>query len=168
MAGERNLAYQALNHNFDNRDCRYIILGGNPRDPGNAPYPQSRFWHHYVNKLLFPQLLTEEEMLVHYTVDHQTFYELVEKFAVPFIQTGGPLGGGLKPHRMTPDALMALFLLKCHENINDRLLGSLFGESAATVCRWLNGLRDYIYQNDQWLQRGRNLSNIGWVIFKFF
>ena len=163
MGAQRNVAYQALNQNFDNRDCRHLMRGGPPQDPGNAPYPQNRYWHLYVNRVLFPELLTEEEMYVHYTVNHQTFYELVEQFAVPYIQAGGPQGGGLKPHRMTPDALMALLLLKCHENLNDRLLGSLFGESASTANRWLRGLRDHIYQNDPWLIRGRNLSNARYV-----
>ena len=120
MAVERNNAIRALNQPFDNRDCRWVATGGAPRDPGNAPYPQSNFWHLYINRVLFPQMLTEEEMYVYYAVGHQTFYELVEEFAVPYIRAGGPQGAPLKPHRMTPDALMALLLLKCHENLNDR------------------------------------------------
>ena len=136
------------------------MCGGAPQDPGNKPYPNSLHWECYVNRALFPQLLSPDEMQTFYATSHQAFYTLVEEFAVPFLQTGGPVGGTLKPHRMTPDALMALLRLKCHHNLCDRLLGSIFGESAATVCRWLNGLRDYIYQNDPWLERGRNLSNI--------
>ena len=137
------------------------MTGGAPRDPGNPPYVQSKHWDHYVNRLLFPQLLTEEEMRVFYSVGHQEFYSLVQEFAVPFLQTGGPQGGTMKPHRMTADALMALLLLKVHENPNDRLLGALFGESARAANQWLHGLRDYVYQHDSWLRRGRNLSNVG-------
>ena len=94
-----------------------------------------------------------------YTVTHQELYLNVEKFAVPFLQTGGPLGGTLKPHRMTADALMCLLLLKLHENLSDRLIGALFGESSRAANQWIRGLRDYIYQHDEWLIRGRNLSD---------
>ena len=99
-------------------------------------------------------------MLLLFSVNHQTFYELVEKYAIPYVQGGGPQGGVLKPHRMTPDSLMGLVLLKVHENPSHRLIGLLFGESASTASKWLNGLRDFIYQTDEWLERGRNLSNI--------
>ena len=161
LRAERAAAMAALDHDFTNRDCRYIMTGGAPRDPGNLSYAQSKHWENYVNKILFPQLLSDEELKTLYCVDHQEFYGLVQEFSVPFLQQGGPQGGTMKPHRMTPDALMALLLLKCHENINDRLLGVIFGESASTVNHWIHGLRDYIYQHDSWLQRGRNLSNVG-------
>ena len=65
----------------------------------------------------------------------------------------------MKPHRMTPDSLLALLLLKIHENLSDRVLGVLFGESASAVNKWLHGLRNHIYQHDPWLRRLRNLSN---------
>ena len=161
MAAERNAAIAALDYAFKNRDCQYIITGGAPRDPGNPPYANNIHWEHYVNRFLFPQLLTEQEMKLCYMMDHQEFYSLVNLYAVPFLQTGGPQGGTLKPHRMTADALMALLLLKVHENINDRLTGVLFGESCCAVNKWLHGLRDYIYEHDSWLIRGRNLSNVG-------
>ena len=160
MAAERNGVIADLNRPFNNRDIRYIMTGGAPQDPGIPPYPQSIHWNHYVNRLLFPQLLTADEMLIFYSVSHQTFYSLVEEFAVPYLQGGGPLGGTMKPHRMTADSMMALLLIKCHENINDRLLGAMFGESASAANRWLQGLRNFIYQNDPWLDRGRNLSNV--------
>ena len=102
-----------------------------------------------------------EEMKTFYGVGHQTLYSLVQEYAIPFLQLGGQHGGVLRPHRMTPDALMCLLLLKCKENLSDRLLGALFGESSHAANHWLHGLRDYIYQNDQWLIRGRNLSNVG-------
>ena len=69
MALERNNAILALNQPFDNRDCRWVALGGGPQDPGNAPYPQSNYWKYYINRVLFPQLLTEEDMYVYYAVD---------------------------------------------------------------------------------------------------
>ena len=163
MAAQRTAAIAALNYPFNNRDCRWIVNGGAPKDPGTPAYVHSTHWEHYVNRVLFPQLLTEEEMKVFYTVDHQTFYSLVEQYAVPFLLTGGPQGGTMKPHRMTPDGLMALLLLKCHENMNDRLLGALFGESAGVANQWLHGLRDHIYEHDGWLNRGRNLSNVRYV-----
>ena len=144
---------------FNNRDCRYVALGGPPQNPGVKPYPNSPYWESYLNRMLFPQLLSKEEMKTFFTVDHQTFYGLVEKYSVPYLHRGGPNGGVLKPHKMTPDALMGLLLLKCHHNLPDRILGSLYGESASSANRWLNGLRDYIYQHDEWLSRGRNLSN---------
>jgi hypothetical protein len=118
MAAERRAAIAALNYDFTNRDVRYIMTGGAPRDPGIHPYVASSHLEHYVNRLLFPQLLIK----VFYTVDHETFYSLVEEFAVPYLQAGGQLGGAGKPHRMTPDALMALLLLMCHENTSDSLL----------------------------------------------
>ena len=158
---ERNAAIAALNHDFNNRDIRWIILGGRPQDPGTRPYPNSSYWEKYVDRLLFPQLLTDDEMHTMFGLDHQTFYGLVAEFAVPFLQTGGPQGGTLKPHRMTADSLMALLLLKCQENLSDRLMGALFGEAANTANQWLQGLRNFIYQTDEWLRRGRNLSNIG-------
>ena len=160
MRVERQAAIATLDQDFKKRDCRWIITGGAPRPPGVRPYANSNHWEYYTNRLLFPQLLSEDEMLTLYTVNHHNFYSLVEQFSVPFLQTGGPQGGTLKPHRMTADSLMGLLLLKCHENINDRLLGFMFGESASSANRWLHGLRDYIYQNDRWLERGRNLSNI--------
>jgi hypothetical protein len=136
-------------------------LGGRPQDPGTSPYPNSSYWEKYVDRLLFPQLLTDDEMHTMFGLDHQTFYGLVAEFAVPFLQTGGPQGGTLKPHRMTADSLMALLLLKCQENLSDRLMGALFGEAANTANQWLQGLRNFIYQTDEWLRGGRNLSNIG-------
>ena len=60
---------------------------------------------------------------------------------------------------MTPDALMCLLLLKCKQNLSDRVIGALFGESSYAANHWIRGLRDYIYQHDEWLIRGRNLSN---------
>ena len=100
-----------------------------------------------------------DEMITFYMMDHQTFYGLVQQYAVPFLQAGGPQGGTMKPHRMTPDSLLALLLLKIHENLSDRVLGVLFGESASAVNKWLHGLRNHIYQHDPWLERLRNLSN---------
>ena len=105
--------------------------------------------------------MTEAECISFYTVDHQTLYEMVELYVVPFLAAGGPNGAVLRPHRMTADALMALFLLKCHTNINDRLLGAMFGESGNVANHWIRGLRDWIYEHDDWLNRGRFLSNIG-------
>ena len=98
-------------------------------------------------------------MLDIFGMDHQALYTLRDEFAVPYLRTPGPLGGTMKPHRMTPDALMGLLVLKCQENLPDRILGALFGESSTTVNDWLHGLRDYIYQHDQWLIRSRNLSD---------
>ena len=161
MRIERNMAVGSLNHPFKNRDIRIILLGGTPRDPGIPPYQNNPHWTHYLNKFLFPQLLTEEEMVSFLTVDHQELYRLVEQYAVPFLAAGGPAGGVLKPHRMTPDALMACLLMKCHYNLNDKLLGAMFGESGSAANRWIRGLRDWIYEHDEWLRRGRNLSNIG-------
>ena len=158
MANETNAAIGTLNQPFKNRDCRRVLLGGPPQDPGIDPYPQNPHWNHYLNRVLFPQLLSPEEMLVFFSVDHQTFYGLRDEFVIPYIQGGGPQGGVMKPHRMTPDALMGLLLFKCHENPSDRLIGALFGESASAANKWLHGLRVYIYQNDNWLVRGRNLS----------
>ena len=66
---------------------------------------------------------------------------------------------------MTGDALMALFLLKCHTNISDRLLGAMFGESGYVANHWIRGLRDWIYEHDDWLNRGRFLSDVGWVLY---
>ena len=85
----------------------------------------------------------------------------MELYAVPFLASGGPAGGVLKPHRMTADALMACLLMKCHYNPNDKLLGAMFGESGFAANHWIRGLRDWIYENDEWLNRGRFLSNIG-------
>ena len=161
MAPQRANATAALNHPFTNRDCRIIAAGGLPRDPGNPPYPNNPHWPHYINRFLFPQLMTEAECISFYTVDHQTLYEMVELYVVPFLAAGGPNGAVLRPHRMTADALMALFLLKCHTNINDRLLGAMFGESGNVANHWIRGLRDWIYEHDDWLNRGRFLSNIG-------
>ena len=160
LGNERQTAIGNLNHPFKNRDCRWVARGGPPRAPGVPAYPNSTHWEHYINRFLLPELLTNEEVKNFYTVDHQTLYTLVNEFAVPFLLRGGPAGGILRPHRMTGDLLMAMLLLKMHENINDRLLGPMFGESASTVNRWEHGLRDYMYQNDRWLQRGRNLSNV--------
>jgi hypothetical protein len=102
----RGAAINALNQDFDNRDCRWIMTGGAPRDPGIQPYAQSRFWSNYVNRMLFPQLLSSDEMKTFYMMDHQTFYGLVQQYAVPFLQTGGPQGGTMKPQRMTADSLL--------------------------------------------------------------
>ena len=63
MAVERNLAVASLNHPFKNRDIWIIMAGGNPRDPGIPSYQNNLHWPHYVNKFLFLQLLTEEEMM---------------------------------------------------------------------------------------------------------
>ena len=161
MAVERQAAIDTLNEPFNNKDVRRILCGGDPQDPGVPPYPNSQFWDKYISRLLFPQLFSEEEMFTLFNMTHQAFYALVNKFAVPFLQTGGPQGGTLKPHRMTADSLMGLLVLKCQENLSDRLLGCLYGESGQTVNQWLRNLRDYIYQNDEWLQRQRNLSNAG-------
>ena len=96
---ERDAVVATLNHPFNNRDVRIILSGGLPRDPGTPAYLLNTHWEHYVNRLLFPQFLSVEEMKVFYSVDHQELYALVEKFAVPFLQTGGPQGGTKKPHR---------------------------------------------------------------------
>ena len=112
-----------------------------------------------MNKFLFPELFTEQELMNFFMVDHQTLYGLVAKYAVPFLASGGPQGGVLKPHRMSADALMVCFLLKFHENINDRLLGAMFGETKQSVNNWIRGLRDWIYAHDDWLIRSRSLSN---------
>ena len=156
---QRDAIIAALDHPFNNRDVRRIMAGGGPRDPGTPAYLLNNYWENYINRLLLPQLLNDEEMHTFFSVSHQQLYYLVEKFAVPFLQTGGPQGGTLKPHRMTPDALMCLLLLKCKENLSDKLIGALFGESSHAANHWIRGLRDYIYQNDEWLIRGRNLSN---------
>ena len=94
-----------------------------------------------------------------FMMTHQEFYRNVRKYVVPFLQAGGPNGGARKPHRMTPDAMLAMLILKCHENPNNRFLGFLIGESRTAACNWLNNLRNYIYQNDQWIRRQQNLSN---------
>ena len=159
MRHQKDAAIAALNHPFTNRDVRHIMAGGAPRDPGTPAYLLNNHWEHYINRLLFPQFLSELEIKVFYSVTHQELYSLVEKFAVPFIATGGPTGGVLRPHRMTPDALMCLLLFKCHENLSDRLIGALFGESGYAANYWIRGLRDFIYQTDDWLIRGRNLSD---------
>ena len=135
------------------------MCGGAPSDPGVATYPNNGFWESYVNRLLFPQLLTDDEIKTVFGMSHQSFYQLVEKYAIPYLQRGGPGGGTLKPHHLTPDALMGLLLLKCQQNLSDRLLGAMYGEDKITVNHWLHGLRDFIYQNDEWLIRRRNLSN---------
>ena len=157
----RNNAIAALDHDFNNRDNRFIVRGGPPRPPGNPPYQNNRLWGHYINRFLFPEFFTEEELIRFFTVDHQTLYGLVEKYALPFLAAGGPQGGVLKPHRMSADALVTCFLLKIHENIHDRLLGAIFGESGRAVNHWIRGLRDWIYSHDDLLNRGRQLSNVG-------
>ena len=55
---------------------------------------------------------------------------------------------------------MCLLLFKCHAGLSDRLIGSLFGESSRAANEWIRGLRDYIYQHDEWLIRGRNLGDV--------
>ena len=154
---ERDAAIDTLDEPFNNRDIRRILLGGDPQDPGNQPYPNSSFWEKYISRVLFPQLLSDDEMITLFGMYHQTFYGLVQEYAVPFLQTGGPQGGSLKPHRFTADSLMGLLLLKCRKNLSDRLLGVMYGVDARAVNDWLKCLRDYIYQHDDWLQRGRNL-----------
>ena len=161
MAVERTAAIVALDHHFNNRDCRIIAAGGLPRDPGNPPYQNNIHWPHYINRFLFPQLMSEEELVSLFTVNHQTLYAMVQRYVLPFLAAGGPNGAVLRPHRMTADALMALFLLKCHTNINDILLGVMFGESGRSANHWIRGLRDWIYEHDDWLIRGRSLSNVG-------
>ena len=60
------------------------MAGGTPRDPGIPPYQNNPHWPHYINKFLFPQLLTEAEMLSFLTVDHQELYRLVEQYSMLF------------------------------------------------------------------------------------
>ena len=134
------------------------MCGGAPKNPGIKPYPNSRFWESYVNRFLFPQLLSEKQLKIVTSVDHQQLYELVDIYAKPFLQGQGPAGGTLKPHKLTADGLMALLLFKIHENPSDRLLGVIYGEAASAMNHWLNNLRDYIYENDLWLTRKRHLS----------
>ena len=69
MATEINAAIGTLNQPFKNRDCRWVLLGGPPQDPGVDPCPQNPHWNHYINCVIFQQLLSPEEMLGFFSVD---------------------------------------------------------------------------------------------------
>lgn len=103
--------------------------------------------------------MTEAELKQTFGLTFQQFYFLREKYIYPCLQDGGPNGGRLFSHEMTPDSLTALLLIKMRELLSDRLLGIMFGESAARICKWLNRISSYIFENDDWLIRGRNLSH---------
>ena len=61
---------------------------------------------------------------------------------------------------MTPDSLTMMFLLKVREGLSDRVLALLFNyEGPNPVNKTLRQFRNYIYQNDIWLQRQRHLSD---------
>ena len=79
----RNVAIAALVSNFDHKDVRIIMIGGQLQDLRNMPYPNSC----YTNRYLIPQLMSEEEMLSVIGINHQGFYELVDKYAKPYLQT---------------------------------------------------------------------------------
>ena len=92
-----------------------------------------------------------------FQLTHQEFYELRDKFVRPFLRTPGPRGGRRKLHRLTADSLTCLLLRKIHEGMDDRSLGVEFGLAHSNISKILSDLRDHIYLNDRWLQRGRRL-----------
>ena len=63
-----------------------------------------------------------------------------------------------RPHRLTPDSLVLLFLLKINEGLSDNFLGFLTGTSPQAVNSLIRRLRDFIFKNDPFLQRQRNLN----------
>ena len=82
-------------------------------------------------------LLSTEEMIDMFMVDHQGFYHLRDTFTMPYLahlRAQGRNRWGLSwdypniswlyydrgSDRLTPDALTALFLRKMHEGLDDR------------------------------------------------
>ena len=89
----------------------------------------------------------------------QSFLNWMEDYVHPFWNTGGPAGGRRKMHRVTPEGLLAALLLKMVENPSYRLLGFMTGTSPAYLRHMVTLLRNWIFQQSPWLNRGRNLGN---------
>ena len=84
-----------------------------------------------------PSLLSTEEMIDMFLVDHQGFYEIRDRFTVNFLahlagqgrnryrrqlifKNISLLGFDRGSDRLTADALTAIFLRKMHEGLDDR------------------------------------------------
>ena len=94
-----------------------------------------------------------------FKMSHQQFYKWRETYVAPWWQLGGVIGGIRRLHTLTQDRILAALLLKMVKNINYITLGVLFGTDGPSLCKQINSLRDFIYENDTWFNRQRNLSN---------
>ena len=146
-----------LNWKMSNKMTRHIMQGGQPCQPGQQPFPNNPNWARYVNRFLMPSLFSETEMKDMFLMTHQDFYEVRDKFVRPYVRAQHRNGVRRKPHRLTADALTCLLLRKMREGIDNRNLGVEFALPCGQISRVLSQIRDHIYQNNDWIQRGRNL-----------
>ena len=131
---------------------------GGPAYPGPV-HPNNSAFRHYINRLHFLHMLTDQECRNLFKCSHQELYKFRTDYVEPWWQQAGPNGGALKQQILTPDGMTAAFHLKMVKNPDYRYLASQFGCSPTALNIKINSLRDYIYQNDPWLSRNRNLAN---------
>ena len=143
-----------LNRRLTHREIRYVLLNGPPLFPPQNPYPLNPYLSRYINKLLLPTTMSEENYLDMFGVTINQFFRLRDLFVVPAIAVNV-----LRPYIGTADSVLSCFLLKFHKNIDDRFLGLLYGDQdKKNASKWFFLVLDHIYSNSQFVLRLRSLS----------
>jgi hypothetical protein len=117
------------------------------------------------NKFQTIESFTEAEHKQLFFLTKQGLYNFRDTYITPLLvqraaNAQGQNGANASvPHGFTQDSLAALFLLKVHHDPSFRFLGSIFGVKKTQAMNWVKHIRNYIYLNDPFLIRNRNLSN---------
>ena len=145
-------AQNELNSRMTHRECRHVMLGGPPSPPQQNPYPYNPYTRVYINKFVLPSLFDPELYLFLFGVDVQDFYDLRERFVVPFMG---------RPYITTADGLCACFLYKLKKNPSDRDLNVIFGcegHNYGGAIEWFKDILNNTYVNHPLLQLSRSLG----------